>query len=273
MKRLKALGISLCIFLAGCQTVSTTNSGTIGVQREQKMFSLLSESQVNAMSAEAYREALNIARKKEVLNRKPADVKRLRTIADRLVSHVGVFRPDARSWNWEVNLMTDKQLNAYCMPGGKIMFYTGIIDTLKLTDDEIAAIMGHEMAHALREHGREAMSQAYAVQLGQDTLGILLGVSPEIISVGSTVVNYALTLPNSRTNEAEADLIGLELMARAGYNPRAAVSLWKKMSAQSDGSVPEFMSTHPSHNTRINGLKANIAKVDHLYQQAISKTN
>ncbi|WP_257285498.1 M48 family metallopeptidase [Endozoicomonas sp. SESOKO1] len=273
MKWLKALGISLCIFLAGCQTVSTTNSGTIGVQREQKMFSLLSESQVNAMSAEAYQEALKKAREKEVLNQKPADIKRLRRIADRLVSHVGVFRQDARSWNWEVNLMTDKQLNAYCMPGGKIMFYTGIIDTLKLTDDEIAAIMGHEMAHALREHGREAMSQAYAVQLGQDTLGILLGITPEVMSVGSTLVNYALTLPNSRTNEAEADLIGLELMARAGYNPRAAVTLWKKMSAQSEGSVPEFMSTHPSHNTRINGLNANIAKVDHLYRQAISKTN
>ncbi|MGI2028390.1 M48 family metallopeptidase [Endozoicomonas acroporae] len=273
MKWLKVLVVSLSIFLAGCQTVSTTNSGTIGVQREQKMFSLLSESQVNAMSARAYQEALNQAREKEVLNRKPADVKRLRRIADRLVSHVGVFRQDARSWQWEVNLMTDKQLNAYCMPGGKIMFYTGIIDTLKLTDDEIAAIMGHEMAHALREHGRESMSQAYAVQLGQDTLGILLGVSPELMSVGSTVVNYALTLPNSRTNEAEADLIGLELMARAGYNPEASVSLWKKMSAQSGGSVPEFMSTHPSHDTRINGLNANIRKVDPLYRQAISKSN
>lgn len=277
MKWLKILGVSLCIFLTGCQTVLTTNSGAIGVHREQKMFSLLSEDQVNAMSVEAYQEALQKAQKKEVLNQKPAEVKRLRAIAGRLVSQVGVFRQDARSWKWEVNLMTDKQLNAYCMPGGKIMFYTGIIDTLKLTDDEIAAIMGHEMAHALREHGREAMSQAYAVQLGQDTLGILLGVSPEIMNVGSTVVNYALTLPNSRTNEAEADLIGLELMARAGYNPRAAVSLWKKMSAQSGPqsgkSVPEFMSTHPAHDTRINGLNANIAKVDHFYQQAINKKN
>nr|MDT0252452.1 M48 family metallopeptidase [Endozoicomonas sp.] len=186
---------------------------------------------------------------------------------DRLVSHVGVFRQDARSWQWEVNLITDKQLNAYCMPGGKIMFYTGIIDTLKLTDDEIAAIMGHEMAHALREHGREAMSQAYAVQLGQDTLAILLGVSPGVMSIGSSVVNYALTLPNSRTNEAEADLIGLELMARAGYNPRAAVTLWQKMSAQSSKNVPEFMSTHPAHDTRINGLRANIPKVEHLYNK------
>ena len=130
------------------------------------MFALLSESQVNIMSAEAYQEALNKAQKLQVLNRKPADVKRLRRIASRLVSHVGVFRQDAQSWQWEVNLMSDKQLNAYCMPGGKIMFYTGIIDTLKLTDDEIAAIMGHEMAHALREHGREAMSPGVCCAVG-----------------------------------------------------------------------------------------------------------
>lgn len=272
MKWIKILGVSLAIFLAGCQTVSTTRSGTIGVQREQKMFALLSESQVHAMSAEAYQQALSQAWDKSLLNRKPAEVKRLRAIARRLVAHVGVFRQDARNWQWEVNLMTNNQLNAYCMPGGKIMFYTGMLDTLKLTDDEIAAIMGHEMAHALREHGREAMSQAYAVQLGQDTLSILLGVSPGVMDIGSTIVNYALTLPNSRTNEAEADLIGLELMARAGYNPRAAISLWQKMSAQSQRSVPEFMSTHPSHDTRIHGLRANIAKVDSLYQQAVGKT-
>ncbi|WP_067519628.1 M48 family metallopeptidase [Endozoicomonas ascidiicola] len=268
---LKALGISLSVFLVGCQTVSTTNSGVIGVDREQTMVSLLSEEQVNAMSVQAYKEELSKASKKGNLNQNAAEVKRLRGIGKRLVSHVGVFREDARRWNWEVNLTTDEQLNAYCMPGGKIMFYTGIINKLKLNDDEIAAIMGHEMAHALREHGREAMSQAYGIQLGQDALGILLGISPDVMNIGSTVVNYALTLPNSRTNEAEADLIGLELMARAGYNPRAAVSLWQKMSAESGQKVPEFMSTHPAHDTRINGLRANIVKVDPLYRKAIGK--
>lgn len=268
MKWLKVIGVSLCLVLAGCQSVSTTSSGAIGVNREQRMFSMLSEKQVNEMSAEAYREVLQQAQKKKVLNRDPVEVRRLRVIADRLVAQVGVFRLDARGWQWEVNLLTDKQLNAYCMPGGKIMFYTGIIKQLKLTDDEIAAIMGHEMAHALREHGREAMSQAYAMQLGRDTLGILLGASPGAMSLGDAVVNYALTLPNSRTNEAEADLIGLELMARAGYNPKAAISLWQKMAAQSQQSVPEFMSTHPANETRIHGLQANLLKVEPLYRQA-----
>ena len=167
--------------------------------------------------------------------------------------------------------MTDKQLNAYCMPGGKIMFYTGIIEQLKLTDDEIAAIMGHEMAHALREHGREAMSEAYAVQFGRDALKIVLGVEEQYMQLADNVVNYALTLPHSRTKEVEADLMGIELMARAGYDPRAAVGLWKKMAAASKQNPPEFMSTHPSHDTRIAGLEASVQKVDHLYRQALRK--
>ena len=146
--------------------------------------------------------------------------------------------------------------------------YSGIIDKLELTDDEIAAIMGHEMAHALREHGREAMSQAYALEMGKNTIGILLGVNQQTMQLGSALANYALTLPNSRTNEVEADLIGLELMARAGYNPKAAISLWQKMDKASQSQPPEFMSTHPSHDTRIHGLQANLVKVMPLYEQA-----
>ena len=270
-KWLQVLGISLGVLLAGCESVSTTDEGAIGVNREQKMFSLLSQGQVHKMASKAYVEALKQAHGERRLNRRPYEVKRLRQIASRLILQVGVFRQDARQWSWEVNLIDDPQLNAYCMPGGKIMFYSGIIHTLALTNDEIAAIMGHEIAHALREHGREAMSQAYALQLGHDALGILFGVDQDLLDVGSTVVNYALTLPNSRTNEAEADLIGLELMARAGYNPEAAVSLWQKMSAQSSQGLPEFLSTHPAHDTRIKGLRANIAKVKPLYRAAISR--
>ena len=272
MKWLKVTGLSLALLLAGCQSVSTTNSGAIGVDREQSMFTMLSEQEVNKMSADAYQQQLAKARKDKVLNKNTKTLKRLRTIGDDLIAQVGVFRPDAKKWRWEINLMTDDQLNAYCMPGGKIMFYTGIIDKLKLTDDEIAAIMGHEMAHALREHGREGMSQAYAVSMGRSTLGIILGVDPQLMQLGDTVVNYALTLPNSRTNEAEADLIGLELMARAGYNPQSAVTLWQKMDKQSgDKKPPEFMSTHPANETRISGLQANIYKVDPLYKQAKKK--
>ena len=270
-KWFKSLSLVALIALGGCQSVSTTSSGAVGIQREQQMFSLLSEQQVNQMSADAYQQALEQGRKEKKLHENTASLKRLRKIADRLVPHVVVFRQDAKDWQWEVNLLEDKQLNAYCMPGGKIMFYTGIIEELKLTDDEIAAIMGHEMAHALREHGREGMSRAYALELSKSAVQALLGVQASTMELANTAVTYALTLPNSRTNEAEADLIGLELMARAGYNPNAAVSLWEKMSKAGDQSTPEFMSTHPSHDTRISGLQANIPKVKPLYREAIKK--
>ncbi|KEQ18974.1 M48 family metallopeptidase [Endozoicomonas numazuensis] len=259
----------LFLSLTGCQSVSTTSGGTLGVDREQRMFTMLSEEQVHTMASEAYLQELGKGRKAELLNKDQKEVRRLRQIADRLIEQVGIYRQDATSWQWEVNLLEDEQLNAYCMPGGKIMFYTGILNKLKLTDAEVAAIMGHEMAHALREHGREAMSQAYAVQLGKDAVQILLGVNT--YGLADTVANYALTLPNSRTNEAEADLIGLELMARAGYNPEAAVSLWQKMSQEGGNNVPEFMSTHPSHETRISGLKVNVVKVEPLYRAAIKQ--
>lgn len=269
IKRLKSIALVLAVAggITGCQSVSTTSSGTIGIEREQRMFSMLSEQEVSKMAAQAYKSELAKGKKDKKLNRDQAQLKRLRRIADRLVAQVGIYRQDALNWRWEVNLLTDKQLNAYCMPGGKIMFYTGILKELKLTDDEVAAIMGHEMAHALREHGREAMSQAYAMQLGKDAVSILLGVSPSTLGLADTVTNYALTLPNSRTKEAEADLMGLELMARAGYNPNAAVSLWKKMSGAGGQNVPEFMSTHPAHDTRIAGLEASVPKVEHLYRE------
>ena len=265
MKKLfRAIAVGAAITLAGCQSVSTTSSGTVGVERQQRMVTILSESEVNQMAAEAYRQELARGKEDGTLNQNKEQLKQLREIADRLVKHVSVFRMDALHWDWEVNLLTSKQLNAYCMPGGKIMFYTGILDELELTDDEIAAIMGHEMAHALREHGREAMSRAYVQQLGFGAAATLLGADQNMMQMADVLVNYAMTLPNSRTNEVEADLIGLELMARAGYDPHAAVTLWEKMSAAGGGSPPEFMSTHPAHNTRISGLRANIPKVQHL---------
>lgn len=263
-KGLKALVVGAVVMMGGCQAVSTTSSGAVGVDRQQRMASVLSEAEVNKMSADVYNKTLEQARKDGVLNKNEKQLKQLRTIADKLVAHVHVFRPDAAQWQWEVNLMTDKQLNAYCMAGGKIMFYTGILDELKLTDDEIAAIMGHEMAHALREHSREAMSRAYVQQLGFSAASALLGLEATTMQMADMAVNYAMTLPNSRTNETEADLIGLELMARAGYDPKAAVTLWEKMAAASENSPPEFMSTHPANSTRISGLKANIPKVSGL---------
>lgn len=269
MPRLLSLAaLSAALMLAGCQAVNTTSGGAVGVERKQYMFSMLSTQEVNQMYAQSYQQTLSAASKQGVLDTSSANAKRLRVIADRLIKQAPLFRPDAAQWQWEVNLIKSPELNANCGPGGKIIFYSGIIEKLKLTDDEIAAIMGHEIAHALREHGREAMSRAYGIELAKQGAGALLGLGADSMALADAAVQYGMTLPNSRGNENEADLIGLELAARAGYNPNAAVTLWQKMAAASEGAPPEFMSTHPSSTSRIAALQAAIPKVMPFYQQA-----
>ena len=177
------------------------------------------------------------------------------------------WNPRARDWKWEVNLIGSKQLNAFCMPGGKIVFYTGILDQLKLTDDEVAMIMGHEIAHALREHARERMGKSTATNIGVGLLSQVLGLG----QVGQTVTNYGaqlLTLKFGREDESEADLVGMELAARAGFDPRAGVSLWQKMAAASKGAPPQWLSTHPAGSTRIADIQSNLPKVLPLYARA-----
>jgi len=194
-------------------------------------------------------------------------LRRLRTIARRMIPLVTRYNPQAADWAWEINLIGSREINAFCMPGGKIAFYSGLLDSLQLSDDEVAMVMGHEIAHALREHGREAMSRAYGVQMATQ-LGSAFGVDAGSLQMANMGVEYLMTLPNSRGNENEADLIGLELAARAGYNPQAAISLWQKMSKAGGGAPPEFMSTHPSSQSRIASLQAAIPKVMPFYQQA-----
>ncbi|MFK0093177.1 M48 family metallopeptidase [Pseudomonas sp. NPDC090592] len=260
--------LSAGILLAGCQAVNTTSGGAVGVQRQQYMFSMLSTDEVNQMYAQSYQQTLGEASSKGVLDKSSADAKRVQVIANRLIAQAPKFRPDAAQWNWEVNVIKSDELNANCGPGGKIIVYTGLIDQLKLTDAEIAAVVGHEIAHALREHSREAMSKAYGVQMARQGAGALLGLGESSMAVADAVVNYSMTLPNSRANENEADLIGLELSARAGYDPNAAITLWNKMSKASEGAPPEFMSTHPASESRIASLQAAIPKVMPLYQAA-----
>lgn len=260
--------LSAGILLAGCQAVNTTSGGAVGVQRQQYMFSMLSTDEVNQMYAQSYQQTLGEASSKGVLDKSSADAKRVQVIANRLIAQAPKFRPDAAQWNWEVNVIKSDELNANCGPGGKIIVYTGLIDQLKLTDAEIAAVVGHEIAHALREHSREAMSKAYGVQMARQGAGALLGLSEGTMAMADAVVNYSMTLPNSRANENEADLIGLELSARAGYDPNAAITLWNKMSKASEGAPPEFMSTHPASESRIASLQAAIPKVMPLYQAA-----
>jgi predicted Zn-dependent protease len=261
-----ALGAAL--LLAGCQSVNTTSGGAVGVERKQYMFSMLSAQEVDQMYAQSYQKTVGEASSKGVLDKTSNEARRVQLIADRLIAQAPNFRPDAAQWKWEVNLIKSDELNANCGPGGKIIFYTGLIDSLHLTDDEIAAIMGHEIAHALREHGREAMSKAYGMEMAKQGAGALLGLGQDTMALADTVANYGMTLPNSRANENEADLIGLELAARAGYNPNAAITLWNKMSKASEGAPPEFMSTHPASSSRIAALQAAIPKVMPLYEQA-----
>ncbi len=256
--------------LSGCAT--TTNDSVSGVSRSQLL--LLPESQVTTMSTQTYTHTLQDAEKKKTLNANKAQVDRVRKISNRLIAQVGVFRPDAKAWKWEVNVDSNDELNAYCMPGGKIMVYTGLMDKLKATDDELAAVIGHEIAHALREHGRERMSQAYIQQFGLQALGSVLSASTGA-AVGNASMQAAnmgsqlfFALPNGREQEREADKIGLELAARAGYNPNAAVTLWQKMEAQASNAPPEFLSTHPSSANRITELRALAPKVMPLYNAA-----
>ncbi len=266
-KSLMAGVLGSVLLLNGCETVNTTSAGEVGVVRQQRMFSLVSSEQVNQAYAQDYQQTLGDASSKNVLDKTSADAKRIQVIADRLIAQAPTFRPDSAQWKWEVNLIKSDELNANCGPGGKIIVYTGLLDKLQLTDDETAAVMGHEIAHALREHGREALSKSYGVQMAQQ-MAIAAGAPPALVEVGNNGVSLLMTLPNSRTNENEADLIGLELAARAGYNPNAAITLWEKMSKASEGAPPEFLSTHPSSSSRTAALQAAIPKVMPLYEQA-----
>lgn len=258
------LALTSALLLAAC--ASTTQQGATGINRSQ--FLLLPASEVDAMALQSYRGELTKARSGNALNTDRVNLERIRRIADRLIPQTAVFRPDALQWQWEVNLQTLNQLNAYCASGGKIMFYTGIINQLSLSDDEIAAIMGHEMSHALREHGRERMSQAYAEQTGMSLIAAMTGMSAGSAQLMQAAAQLAITLPHSRGQESEADVMGLELLARAGYNPNAAITLWQKMSAAGAGNGPTFMSTHPSSAQRMADLQARIPQVMPLYEQA-----
>jgi predicted Zn-dependent protease len=250
----------------GCQTAPTTQPGVVGVERRQAM--LISSESINQAAEQAYRQTLEEARKKGQLNRDPATLARVRAISRRLIPESAVFRGDATAWKWETNVISAKDVNAWCMPGGKIAVYTGLIDSLKPTDDELAAVMGHEIAHALREHGRERASQAMAQQIILDVVTVVAGLPDDTKKLSETVLDLTFNLPNSRTHETEADRVGVELAARAGYDPRAAVSLWRKMEKLGASQPPEFLSTHPSHESRIEDLQRYAERVMSLYEAA-----
>jgi predicted Zn-dependent protease len=263
---LRCLWIASLTVLTACQSVQTTQPGAVGVDRKQSM--MVSSEEVNASAAKAYQQLVAGAAQKGLVNRDAAQLARVRSIAQRLIQQTGAFRPDAPGWAWETNVLTSKDVNAWCMPGGKIAVYTGLIERLQPTDAELAAVMGHEIAHALREHGRERVSQAQAQGLVIGILGVATGASRTSMDLTQVLVDLTINKPNSREHETEADGIGVELAARAGYDPRGAISLWEKMGKLGGGQPPEFLSTHPSHATRINDLKVISAKVLPLYETA-----
>jgi predicted Zn-dependent protease len=253
--------------LTGCQTVETTQAGAVGVDRDQRM--MVSSEDVQASSTKQYAQMMAEAKKKGVLDRDAAQVQRVQAITKKLVSQVGAFRADAAKWPWEVHVVSLAEVNAWCMPGGKMAIYTGLIEKLQASDDEIAAVMGHEISHALREHARERISRQMGTQMAVGIAGALFGIGELGQGLGNMVADVTLNLPNSRTHEVEADRIGVELAARAGYDPRAAISLWEKMAKSSGGGQPpKWLSTHPSHEDRISDLRTYAAKVMPLYQAA-----
>ena len=257
--------LTLTTLLLAC--ANTTRSGAVGVNRSQ--FLVVSASEVDRLSAISYNEQNQKAKEKNILITSGPEYDRLKAISNRLISQTGVFRDDTRQWNWQLVLIDAPILNATCAPGGKITFYTGLIEQLNLTDDEIAAIMGHEIAHALREHGRERLSQAMAQSAVTNIALAAAGGYGSAISAANQAAQYVLVLPNSRQNESEADAIGVELAARAGYNPQAAITVWQKMNKATQGKGTfEFLSTHPSGDTRIEQLSELMPAVQPLYMAA-----
>jgi predicted Zn-dependent protease len=260
--------ISFClslVTLSGCET--TTAGGAVGAQRSQLM--LVSSERLDQMAAQAYAKLQADAAKKGTLNIDPAMTRRVRAIASRLEPQTRVFRADAPGWKWEVNVISSNELNAFCMPGGKIMVYSGLIKQLRLTDDEIAIVLGHEISHALREHSREQVSQAMAAQTMIGAGAALFGLGEGSADLANTGYEALIATRFSRTDETEADRIGLELTARAGYDPRAGVTLWQKMiNARQGGRPPEFLSSHPADSSRIQEIQSLLPTVMPLYLAA-----
>ena len=261
--------------LAAAGSVATVASSPLHAQvdvgNSSSLRNLVPAEELEAAAVQQYAKLLAEARSQGALAPPGnAQLQRLNTISRRLIAQTAQWNERAKQWRWEVNLIGSKQINAFCMPGGKIAFYTGILEQLKLTDDEVAMIMGHEMAHALREHARARIAKNQGtgtlLSLGAQLLGL-----GELGNMAANVGTELLTLRFSRDDETDADLVGLELAARGGYNPQAAVSLWQKM-AQAGGGAggPSFLSTHPSGPQRIQELQSNVPKVLGLYQRARS---
>ncbi|MGL4667070.1 MAG: M48 family metallopeptidase [Saezia sp.] len=246
----------LALMLTGC--------GNVGIL-EGVLPGTVTADQVEEAATQYYAQEMA---KSNVLPAKNAVVVRVRGIANRLIPLTPEYNPKAANWKWEVNVINDpKTLNAWCMAGGKIAFYTGIINQLKLTDDEIAIVMGHEMVHALKEHVYYQINKEATLGFGVSQAGKAAGVNTDLAAFGEKMLNLTF----SRDDEKTSDLIGQELAARAGFNPQAAVTLWKKMQAATGSAasgLADFFSTHPNNENRVQYLEENLKNVMPLYEEA-----
>lgn len=242
---IRILGISSTVIaLTACSTSPTG--------RNQLM--LVSPAQAISASKSAYTQMLKPLKDEGKVDSDAATVERVRQIAGRIVYQATQRFEHTRNWDWSISVIDDPEtVNAWCMAGGRMAIYTGLIEKLNPTDDELAQVLGHEVSHALANHTAERMSVAMAAQLGVMAVSVIAQDSDyaELALTGAPLAAaVAIQLPNSRTGELEADRLGMELAARAGYNPEAAATLWQKMGANSKGAPPEFLSTHPAPGNR-----------------------
>ena len=255
--------------LAAGAAVAAPALAQVDVGKSSSLRKLIPVEQIEAAAAQQYQQMMAEARKQNALapDSHP-QLQRLRQIAQRMIPHAAQWNNRARQWRWEVNLIGSKQINAFCLPGGKIAFFTGILDQLNLSDDEAAMVMGHEMAHALREHARERLVKTQGTGIALSLGAQLLGLG-DLGNLAARGLTQLASFKFSREDESEADLVGLELAARSGYAPHAGATLWRKMAAASGAKGSSgFLSTHPSGPERIRELEANAPKVQALYEQA-----
>jgi predicted Zn-dependent protease len=265
---LVATTLSVAVAVVGCRSAQTTKGGVVGADQPQSTLTRVTQAQIRDAAVQAYAEDLAIARDNGALDADAAMARRVKTIADRLIAVTGAFRPDAPGWGWEVNLIRSDQVNAWCMPGGKIAVYSGLITKFELTDDEIAAVLAHLIAHALREHARERASELLDSGLFVERAVEGSGAGQGTIDMARLVKQVTLSLPYGRVYESEADRMGVELAARAGYDPRATISLWQKMARAGGDREPEWLTMHPSDASRIRELETYSARGMPLYEQA-----
>ena len=267
MRPCQILSLLAIVAAALAPLSAAAQDGGVKVPRKSIFSKLVSAEKVENSAALQYDQMTRQAfQKRALLDESDPAVQRVRRIFKDLYPHTVKFNDRAKDWKWEVNVLQSPSINAFCMPGGKIAFFTGILDKLKLTDDEVAMIMGHEMGHALWEHARERTAKTNITSIGSRVIGgLLFGQAGEMIgAAGSSLA----ALKFSRNDETEADLIGMELAARGGYDPRAGVTLWQKMSEASKGAPPAWFSTHPSGKTRIQTIEKNLPDVMPLYESA-----